>query len=76
MVIDSGKAVKFYGTQLRQVTRELYLENTKNEINEEGFCSGHEEFVGNKKVQVYADFVTKMLIDLKYLGYNVTIKMH
>lgn len=33
-------------------------------------------FVGNKKVQVYADFVTKMLIDLKYLGYNVTIKMH
>ena len=64
---------------LKSVSSSMILENSMNEVELEtwkAFLLVVKNFLGNKKTKNYAELVTNMLIVLRNLGCNMSIKMH
>ena len=69
----------FDGPQIRQLIRDPEFENSMNEVKLEAwkaFVQIVKNFLGNSKARNYAELVNNMLIALRNLGCNMSVKMH
>ena len=76
--MEKLKAGIFDGPEIRQLIRDLELENSMNEVQLEAwkaFVLVVKNFLGNNKARNYAELINNMLTAFRNLGCNMSVKM-
>lgn len=79
LTMEKIKAGIFDGPQIRQLTKDTEFRNsmTKLELRAwTAFVSVMQNFLGNRKSENYTELVEDLLLQLKTLGCNMSIKLH
>lgn len=79
LTMEKIKAGIFDGPQIRQLTKDTKFRNSMNELELKAwtaFVSVMQNFLGNKKSENYIELVEDLLLQLKNMGCNMSIKLH
>lgn len=77
--MEKNKAGIFDGPQIRQLTKDTQFRNSMTKLELKAwtaFFSVVQNFLGNKKSENYIEFVEDLLLQLKNMGCNMSIKLH
>lgn len=79
LTMEKIKAGIFDGPQIRQLTKDTQFRNSMTELELKAwtaFVSVMQNFLGNKKSENYIELVEDLLLQLKNMGCNMSIKLH
>lgn len=79
LTMEKIKAGIFDGPQIRQLTKDSQFKNSMTELELKAwtaFVSVMQNFLGNKKSENYIELVEDLLLQLKNMGCNMSIKLH
>ncbi|GBP65212.1 hypothetical protein EVAR_49012_1 [Eumeta japonica] len=79
LTMEKIKAGIFDGPQIRQLTNDTQFRNSMTELELKAwtvFVSVMQNFLGNKKSENYIELVKNLLLQLKNMACNMSIKLH
>lgn len=79
LTMEKIKAGIFDGSQIRELSKDIQFRNSMSELELRAwtaFVSVMQNFLGNKKSENYVELIEDLLLQLKNIGCDMSIKLH